>query len=288
MTHSATPAGGPVQIDVGAVLRSRLGARGRYVPRWLVKPLERLICQDRLNDLLRYGWPRRGADFCRAVTERLGITVLVNNPGNFPSADASHTMFVCNHPLGGLDGMVLIDVVQRLTGKEPYFVVNDLLMAVEPLADVFVPVNKHGAQSKHALAALDEALASDRPVIVFPAGLCSRRRNGRVADLEWKKMFVQKSRRYGRDIVPLHFEAANSPRFYRTASLRGRLRIPFNLEMVLLPSEIFRNTGAMFTITAGDTIQCGSGCPDPREEAARIRDIVYSLAPSQAEKSEKR
>lgn len=275
---SLTPASaGPIRIDVGAVVDARLGA-GR-VPRFVVKALERLIRQHQLNDLLAYAYPRRGAAFCKAVLDKLGITVNVVRPEAFTAVDPAKAMFVSNHPLGGLDGMALIEVVERLTGRQPYFVVNDLLMAVEPLGEVFVPVNKHGAQSRGALAAIDEALASDRPVIIFPAGLCSRRRGGHVADLEWKKMFVQKARQHGRTIVPLHFDAANSPRFYRAAWLREKLGVKFNIEMVLLPSEIFRNSGATFTVTPSAPIAPEALGTDARAEARRIRDIVYSLAP---------
>lgn len=277
---SQSAARGPIKIDVGTVLASKLGKRASLVPRFLVHSLEKLICQDRLNDLLQYGWPRRGADFCRAVVGRLDITTEIINAGLMPTGEGSRVIFVSNHPLGGLDGMILIDIVTRLTGREPFFVVNDLLMAVEPLTDVFVPINKHGAQSKAASAALDEAMASDRPVIIFPAGLCSRRNGGVIADPEWKKMFVQKARRYGRDIVPLHFAGTNSPRFYRTASMRKRLHIPFNLEMLLLPSEVVRNSGARFTVTVGERIPASSLAPDPRAETLRIRDIVYSMEPS--------
>lgn len=278
---SLTPASAdPIRIDVGTVVDARLGA-GR-VPRFVVKALERLIHQDDLNDLLAYAYPRRGAAFCRAVLDKLGITVNVANPEIFTAVDPAGVMFVSNHPLGGLDGMALIDVVASLTGREPFFVVNDLLMAVEPLSEVFVPVNKHGAQSRGALAAIDEALASDRPVIIFPAGLCSRRCGGRIADLEWKKMFVQKARQYGRSIVPLHFDAANSARFYRTAWLREKLGVKFNIEMILLPSEIFRNSGATFTVTPSAPIAPENLAGDARAEARHIRELVYNLAPERS------
>lgn len=265
----------PIRIDLEGVLRARMR---RKVPRWIVRWLERVICQDELNAMLEYAFPRRGSAFCRAVLEHLDIKVNLVGEERLPSAENRRVTIVSNHPLGGLDGMALIDAVARRYGCEPLFVVNDLLMAVEPLGEVFVPINKHGSQSRAAVEAVDAAMAGDRPVLVFPAGLCSRLIGGRVQDLEWNKMFVQKSRQYGRTIVPLHFEARNSMKFYRTALWRKRLHIPFNLEMVLLPSEIFRSRGKTFTIVCGSAVEPSTLPAEARAAVAAVRSLSDALA----------
>lgn len=272
-TNRANAAQGPMRIDVDAVLRSRLG--GRSLPRWLVRRLESLVCQDRLNTLLRLAWPRRGADFCRFVTRHLDVEAEVVGRENLP--ESPRVLIVSNHPLGGLDGMMLIELFADVYGPDIKFVVNDLLSAVEPLSDVFLPVNKHGRQDRRAISAIDGAFRSDRPVLMFPAGLCSRLHGGEVADLEWQKMFIVKAKQTGRTIVPVHFVAENSPRFYRWARLRERLGIKFNYEMVLLPSEVFRAAGARFQIRIGRPIPASALGNDAREEAARIRQTVLSL-----------
>ena len=204
----------PLEINIGEVLRQRLPRYSRMIPRCVVRSLERTVCQDELNRLLRENFPRRGADFCRGVLDDLGVKVRFHNTGNLPPKEHKRVLFVSNHPLGGLDGMALIDFVRDYYGVEPRFIVNDLLTAIEPLSDTFIPVNKHGAQSRQAIEALDEAFASDVPLLMFPAGLVSRRgKKGVVADLEWQKMFVTKARRYARDIIPLHFYGENSSFF---------------------------------------------------------------------------
>lgn len=265
---------GPIHIDLDAVLRSRLGSR--KVPGWIVHRLEKLIRQDELNALLEYAYPRRGADFCAAVIEHLGIDINVKGTENFP-ADG-RAIFVSNHPLGGLDGMALINMVAGHYGKEPLFVVNDLLMAVEPLTDVFLPVNKHGAQSRGAISGIDKAMASDRPVIIFPAGLCSRKIGDAITDLEWKKMFVQKAIEFKRDIVPMYFGAVNSPSFYRWANIRKKLGIKFNIEMALLPGEIFKSAGKTFTISIGPAVSWQTLPSDARAGAMLLRHRTYSMA----------
>lgn len=271
---------GPLEINVGEVLRQRIPRYWRFIPRRLVHWLERTVCQDELNRLLRDNFPRRDADFCRGVLDDLGVTVNFHNLDNLPPKEQTRVLFVSNHPLGGLDGMALIDFVRTYYGVSPRFVVNDLLNAVEPLSDTFIPVNKHGAQSREAIRRLDDAFASDAPLLMFPAGLVSRRgKKGVVADLEWQKMFVAKARQYGRDIIPLHFYGENSSFFYKFAKFRRRIGLKFNIEMIYLPREVFRSKGKTFDVVVGKPIPHASldDMPSARK-AQQIRQMVYELA----------
>lgn len=269
-----------LEINIGQVIAQRLPRHRWMFPKPVVRLLERAICQDKLNEMLRVNRGKRDADFCRGVIEHLGITYSVNNPQNLPPSPRA--LFVCNHPLGGLDGMILIDMLTRHYGTGMKFIVNDLLMAVEPLRGVFLPVNKHGKQSRQALIDIDRALESSAPVMIFPAGLVSRKGpHGQIADLKWQKMFVAKAIASQRDIIPMHFSGHNSKFFYNFAKLRTRLGIPFNIEMVRLPAEVFRCSGAHFEISIGETIQWSQlrGGTDADADAERVRSICYALDP---------
>lgn len=270
---------GPLEINVGEVLRQRIPRYWRFIPRGLVRWLERTVCQDELNRLLRDNFPRRDADFCRGVLDDLGVTVNFHNLDNLPPKELTRVLFVSNHPLGGLDGMALIDFVRTYYGVAPRFIVNDLLNAVEPLSDTFIPVNKHGTQSREAIRRLDDAFASDAPLLMFPAGLVSRRgKKGVVADLEWQKMFVAKARQYGRDIIPLHFYGENSSFFYKFAKFRRRIGLKFNIEMIYLPREVFRSKGKTFDVVVGKPIPHASlDDMPPARKAQQIRQMVYAL-----------
>lgn len=266
----------PIAIDLDAVLRQRMPGVMRFVPRILVRRLEKLICQDDLNYLLSHNHGRRDAKFCEGVMSDLDVKVDVRGP--LPDPAHKNVILVCNHPLGALDGIAIIDTLTKIYNSPVHFIVNDLLMAVEPLSGVFVPVNKNGRQSRSATGGVDAAMAGDRPVVIFPAGLCSRRNaDGVVCDREWKKTFVVKARKYNRDIIPMHFDGRNSDSFYRFASRRERLGIKFNLEMVLLPREVFRARGSRFTLTFGSPIPCNTLNGVPAEVAQRIKQTVYSL-----------
>lgn len=270
---------GPIKIDLHAVLRSRAGRKGAWLPHLAVRPLERLICQDELNRLLGRLYPRRGTAFCRSALAELGIHLDIVGAEHLPAG--GRALFVSNHPLGGLDGISMLAFLGEHYQCEPYFVVNDLLMTVEPLRDNFVPVSIFGHQRRGAGAALTAALDTAAPVVIYPAGLVSRRGDdGAIADLKWNKTFVNKAIESRRDIVPIHFGGTNSAFFYRAARLRRQLRIPLNLEMALLPREMLRQRGASFRITVGEPIPWQSlhGGADAAAEAARIRNYVYNLA----------
>ena len=270
-----------LEINVGEVVRQRLPRYYRYIPKWLIHKLERIICQDRLNELLRNNYPKRDAEFCRGVISDLKVDVEYHNVENLPPKGNPRVLFVSNHPLGVLDGMALIAFVESYYGEAPKFVVNDLLGAVEPLKGSFLPINKHGVQSRDAIKAIDEAFESDVPVIMFPAGLVSRRgKKGVVADLKWQKMFVTKAIKSRRDIIPLHFCGENSSFFYKFAKFRQRIGIKFNIEMIYLPREVFKSEGKHFDVVIGKPIPHGSLSDlSPNDKAQQIKDIVYSLTP---------
>lgn len=268
----------PIRLDVAEVVKSKLGDRAHFIPSFLLRPLATLICQDKLNDLLAKNFPRRGADFCEGVLDTLSVRLNVHGAEKLP-AD-KRIIVVSNHPLGGLDGMSMIAWFSKHYESNVRFVVNDLLMAVEPLRECFVPVNKTGRQNRDYLAAIDGVMAADEPVVVYPAGLCSRLAdNGEIADLRWQKMVVNKAIEYKRDIVPVYFDGRNSQLFYKVARWRRRLGLRFNFEMILLPREIFNSAGKVFTLTVGETVRWQSlrGGTSAQATADALRESVYAL-----------
>lgn len=272
-----------IQIDIEAVLRQRLPKLSRFIPRPLVEWVKRTICQDRLNQLLEENAGREGADFARGVLHSLDIHTKVAGEDRLPSPRERRVLYVSNHPLGGLDGMALIDYVQRRHGGKVYFVVNDLLSAVKPLESVWLPVNKHGRQSRQSLNAIEEAFAGNDPIIMFPAGLCSRLQKVDnkpvVKDLEWQKMFVNKAFRHQRNVIPIHFFGQNSDKFYRIARRRQRLGLKFNIEMIYLPQEMVKMEHSEFAIQFGAPIPWQKLTPGAQAEtcAAAIREAVYKI-----------
>ena len=267
-----------MRIDVDKVLRERLPKHYRYIPRFAVRWLERTICQDQLNAILLKMAGKNSVDAATAALDEMDIMVRATGLEQLPEG---RYMFVSNHPLGGLDGLALISLLGNRYDKNIKFLVNDLLMAVEPLRGVFLPVNKYGSQSRAAATQIEEALKSDAQFITFPAGLCSRMQpDGTIADLPWQKAAVAHAVNYQRDIVPIYFDAHNSRFFYRFAKWRKKLGIKFNIELIFLPKEMIKQCGATLRVFIGEPIPWDSlDARAPKREAARLRDLVINMAP---------
>ena len=274
----------PIKINVDEILRSKLPRHYKYIPKFVIKWVERTICQDRLNELLDSNVGRVDAEFARGMLSDLNITLNTVGEENLPPKENRRVVIVSNHPLGGLDGVTLIDFFSRYYGGKVYFIVNDLLMAVKPLNGVFIPINKHGKQSRQSLKAIEEAFAGNNPLVIFPAGLVSRKgKDGKIADLKWQKMFVTKSIEHQRDLIPLHFYGLNSPFFYNFAKLRTRLGLKFNIEMIYLPREMVRSENSTYSASIGkpiawQTLQSIHG-NDMQAKADYVKNIVYNLKP---------
>lgn len=264
----------PLRIDLEAVLRERK----IRIPRPVIKVMQRIVRQDGLNEILRNAFPKAGAAFAESVLRQLDITLTVNGLDRVPPG---RHIFASNHPLGGLDGIALIAVLGEKYGDENVsFLVNEMLMSVRPLESVFLPIKKYGAQGRDAAAAINAAYASGRQIMIFPAGLVSRLSdNGEIRDLQWQKGFVAKGIEFHRDIIPVHFHAVNSRRFYRLARCRKKLGIRFNVEQVFLPAEVFRSRGKHFVIeffppVSPDALVARHGTP--LAAAAALRDSIYT------------
>lgn len=275
------PQKGPIEINLRKILKERLPRKfSRLVPGFLISPLERLIRQNELNEMLRVGYPLRGSAFAARILQHLELTVEVKGLDKLPTD--KRVMFASNHPLGGLDGIALIAVLgEKYSDDGVRFLVNDMLMNVEPLRDVFLPINKYGSQGRNAAKAINEALNSNMQILQFPAGLVSRLHDdGTISDLEWQKAFVTKSIEFKRDIVPVKFEAQNTMRFYRTARWRKKFGLKVNIEQALLPGELCRAKGNRFRIIFGEPISwesLKSRSESPKILAAEIREKVYGL-----------
>lgn len=234
-----------LQIDLKEIVK----ARGMKVPGLVLSLIEKIIHQDELNEILRVTFPREGSEFADKVYDHLNLTLEVKGWENVPQK--GRFVFASNHPLGGLDGIGLVKVLGSKYGDENIRVlVNDMLMNVEPLRKVFLPVNKFGAQGREATKIINEAYASDKQIVMFPAGLVSRLHpDGEIRDLQWQKSFVAKAIESDRLIIPIRFEGLNRRRFYRLARWRRRFGIKFNIEQIFLPAEVCASKGKHFRIT---------------------------------------
>ncbi len=264
-------------IDIDKVLREKAPKYYKYIPRFVVSYLKRIVHQEELNVFLRDSKDKVGVDFLKACLEFLDANIVVKGEENLPK-EGLYT-FVSNHPLGGQDGVALGYVLGSFYNGKVKYMVNDLLMNLQGLAPLCIPINKTGKQAKDFPRMVEAGFASDDQLIMFPAGLCSRRQNGVIRDLDWKKTFVVKSVQTHRDVVPIHFEGRNSNFFYNLANICKFLGIKVNIAMLYLADEMLKNRHKTFTVTIGKPIswQTFDKSKTPTEWVAYVKDIVYKL-----------
>lgn len=274
-----------LQFDIRTVLKQK--APKAHVPGFLIRYLERIAHIKQMNAFLRKYPDVKNYDFIRLVLdEELGCSASIDGIENIPT-DGKPLIFVSNHPLGGLDGMIIAQMIHesrssRGDSRPLKVIVNDLLMFMEPLAGLWAPVNKVGRLTKEQAQQQHALWESETDVLTFPAGICSRlqRIDGKwqIQDFEWQKNFIQRVREYQRDIVPIYFEGRNSKFFYTLAYIRKLLHIKLNIEMLYLVDEMYGAHGKHFKVHVLPPISYTSldTSKSPKEWAAYIKQIVYN------------
>lgn len=265
-------------INLDDVIKAKAGKKAKYFPKFLINYLKKLVHQDFLNEFLKNGYT--GGEFCEKTLEYLGVKVEVEGLENLPEPDGDkHYTFASNHPLGAIDGVALAGILAKKYDEKVACLVNDFLMYLKGLAPLCVPVNKTGSQSRNLPRLVNDAFNSDKEMLMFPAGSCSRKINGVIQDLPWTKTFISKSVASKRDIVPIHFIGENSKRFYRVAKLCKVLKLKFNIAMLFLPDEMYRSRGKVYRVIIGKPIPYTvfDKSRTPLEWANYVREKVYEL-----------
>lgn len=269
-----------MQINIRNIIESKNQKLSKRIPNFVIKWLERLLEVEKMNYFLKYHSTDSAIDFAHNAIDYIGAKVEIKNEKNIPKE--GRYIVVSNHPLGGIDGVALISILGKYR-QDVKFPVNDFLLHLKPMRSVFIPINKVGRNSIEAMKEFNEAFLSDNLILYFPAGLCSRKENNILQDLEWKKTIIRKARETQRTIIPAYFNGENSEKFYRIARWRKRLKIKFNIEMLLLPSEMFKQKGKKFMVTFGEPIDYKTfdKSRSDQEWAQWLKQQSYSLAQQQ-------
>lgn len=265
-----------MKIDVEKVIKDKNPGLLKIIPGFFINLLKKLIHQKELNEILLEAGHLKGSAFASKALNKMNVKYKVHGEENIEKD--KRYIIVSNHPLGGLDGIILIEIFGSIF-KEIRFVVNDLLYHIDPLKPIFIPINKYGRQSTDVAKMINDNYNSDAQILYFPAGLCSRLVNGQIEDLEWKKSYINQAIKYKRDILPVYFEGKNSGFFYRIANLRKKLGIKFNYETILLPHEMFRNKNSNFNIYISKPVSYQELLQEKEIQKSnkKIRETVYSL-----------
>lgn len=264
-------------IDVEEVIRSKNPALLKWIPGVALRYIKKILHQDHVNDFIRRHGDKTSFAFVDEIVREFGAQVSCEGLEHLPGSGGC--IIAANHPIGGLDAMALIQTVAKKR-KDQQFIVNDVLMNITNLRDLFIGVNKHGKSPTASLERMDQAYSGTGAVLIFPAGLVSRKQHDGIMDLAWKKSFITKARRFKRDVVPVHISGRNSDFFYNLARWRSRLGIRANVEMFYLMDEMYHQFGKNIHVRIGEPIPWSafSAHKKDKEWAEAVKTHVYRLA----------
>jgi 1-acyl-sn-glycerol-3-phosphate acyltransferase len=263
-------------VNIRQVFHDKNSRLAKLIPGAVYRYFEKIAHQKDVNDLLAKYGNRFGLDFVKACISDFNVKVTTVGEENLPVE--GRYVFASNHPLGGFDGLLIMDAVSRHY-SDFRFLVNDILMNITNLHPVFIPINKHGRQDPEAAAEMERVFRSDMQVLTFPAGLVSRKFGNTVMDMVWKKNFISKAMQYERDIIPVYVQGECSRFFYRLSNIRKFLGIKANLEMLYLVDETWKHKNKSFTIIFGKTIPYGTfnKSKSLNEWAKWVKEQCYAL-----------
>ncbi len=267
-------------IDIEKAIKSKNPALLKWMPGFVLNYIKRVTHEQWINDKMEKIHVYKGLDFVNAVIDVFELEVELKGAEYIP--EEGGVVITSNHPLGALDGVALMYAIGKIR-PDFRFLVNDLLMQFNNFQPHFVPVNKFGKNSNSALESIDEVYQKDFVVLIFPAGLVSRKGDkGVIRDLQWKKSFVAKSKKYKKNVIPCFVSGNNSSFFYNLGRWRKRFGVKANLEMFYLADEMYKQRGNKITITLGE--------PKPYtyfdesktngEWADHMKEVVYKMGES--------
>lgn len=193
---------------------------------------------------------------------------------------------VSNHPLGGIDGILLLKMMLE---KEPDFkiIANFLLHRIQPMKPYIMPVNpfENHKDAKSSVIGIKETLrhlSDGKPLGMFPAGEVSTYKDGKiVVDKAWEEGAMKVIRKAQVPVVPIYFHAKNSRLFYLLSKISDTLRT------AKLPSELLTQKDRVIKVRIGKPISVSEQNEHTtiEEYSEFIRRKTYMLANSFNEES---
>jgi len=262
-------------INIRRLIASKNPRLLKWLPGFLLRYIERVVHQKDVNYFLNK-YQSTNQDFCTDVLTEIGVNYTIEGIENIPKD--GKCVIVMNHPLGGMDAMILVDALKNHR-TDLKFIVNDLLLNLGRLNELFVGVNKHGKNSSQSIQKVNDLFASENCVCIFPAGLVSRRKKGLIRDLTWKKTFVRQSKLNDQVIIPVFIDGHLSNWFYNLSNFRQFLGIKANIEMFYLVDELYKQKGLTVAITVGKPILANTLSDDKSDSthAEWFRNHIYTL-----------
>ena len=265
-----------MNINIADIIKNSDSKFLKKLPNFIIKIMAKIIMQDEMNRIMDKYSDYEGVDFLPKIIEELNLKVEIEGIKNLP--DKGKCFFVANHPFGILDGLIITNIVGSKYGRLKA-IGNDAFMFIPNLKPIIANVSVFGKNPKKYFDELNQVYASDVPITHFPFGLVSRIHKFKVQDEGWKKSFISKAVSNQRNVVPIRFYGRNSNLFYAIYVFRRIFRIKLNIELMLLPRELFRKKGETIKVKIAKPIsyQKFNTSLSRYGWAQKVRSIVYEL-----------
>jgi putative hemolysin len=266
-------------IDIKKAIRSSKSKFVRSLPLIIVRLIEKIIHQDEMNATIHRYRNKTGVPFINDILNEWNVNVVVKGDERVP--DSGRFVFVANHPVGGMDALAFLSTIHRFF-PDVISPSNQLFNFIPNLHQIILGVNVFGTNTRETVEKFNQLFNSGSQIMIFPAGLVSRKNKGLISDLVWQKSFVSKSVQYKRDIIPVHISGRNSNLFYFVANFRKFLGIKISIEIILLPNEMMKQRNSSITLRIGEVIPWKTFTSEKSQNdwAQYVKEEVYKLADS--------
>ena len=253
------------------------GAKGQRFAEWMIS----FLAIDKVNRVYDNSGAWSGSEFTSRLLKDVGVSYVVGNPERLRDLPGGAFITVSNHPYGGLDGIMTIDMMARIR-PDYKFIVNKILSLVKTLDGNFIPVvptgNKKTGIKAASIRGIREAighLGAGHPLGFFPSGAVSdfTLRDMKVRDRRWQESMLHLIHSVKVPVLPIRFFDKNSAFFYFLGLINWRVRL------LRLPSEVFNKRGSHQRIGIGELISVEeqSRYPDPFSLGEYLRKKVYEM-----------
>ncbi len=249
------------------------------------KLLKKILHQEEINYFIETHQHLQGFEFNDAVLDYFDFRFSVSNRDRARIPDQGRLLIVANHPIGSLDGLSLLKLVSEIR-SDVKIVANTLLNQIEPLRELFIPIDVLSKNAVHikGMRSIEKALNEEKAVIIFPTGEVSRIRPNGVRDGKWKTGFLHLAKKTSAPMLPIYIKARNSAMFYSLSALFKPLGT------VMLVNEMFNKHDKEIAFKIGKPIPWESieKIDMPKKQLAkRMRKQVYLLGKKSKKKKNK-
>ena len=213
--------------EMAPILKSRLGL-------YLLKKFFYVMDMDKVNKIHSTHFDSHGSAFTTAILNDplMDVRYEVHNREILNDLPKGAFITVSNHPIGSLDGIILIDIFASIR-HDFRVMVNEILAHITALGDNFIPVEPKKDKTQNGnpkningIRLAFSHIKDGHPIGFFPSGSMSfyNKKLKRVVDRPWTHSIIRLIRKVNVPVIPVYFDCINSKLFYRLGQISWKIR----------------------------------------------------------------